>query len=224
MNEQTAVIIGASGLIGNHLVEQMLHDEYFTTVRVLARRGLAFNHPKLQQVIVDFDDFDNYADNFGIGDIIFCCVGTTQKKVNGDKIAYAKVDHDIPVNAAQIGIDNGFKKILVISSIGANAISNNFYLRLKGKMEKDIKQFPFQSISIFRPSILLGKRNESRPGEKISQVFMNAFSFLLIGSIKKYRPVKAEDVAKAMIAQSKKEEIGIHILEYRQMKQLFKTS
>ncbi|MEO5782888.1 MAG: NAD(P)H-binding protein [Ginsengibacter sp.] len=224
MNEQTAVIIGASGLIGNHLIEQMLLDEYFTTVRVLVRKGLALNNPKLQQVIVDFDDFDNYADNFGTGDIIFCCVGTTQKKVRGDKIAYAKVDHAIPANAAQIGIDNGFKKILVISSIGANAISNNFYLRLKGKMEKDIKQFPFKSISIFRPSILLGKRNESRPGEKIGQVFMQAFSFLLIGAIKKYRPVKAEDVAKAMIAQSKKEELGIHILEYHEMEQLFKTS
>ena len=224
MSEQTAVIIGASGLIGSHLVEQMLYDEHFSTVRILVRSRLAFNHPKLQQVIVDFDDFDNYADNFGIGDIIFCCVGTTQNKVKGDKIAYTKVDHDIPVNAAQIGINNRFKKFLVASSIGANPISNNFYLNLKGKMEKDIKQFPFKSISIFRPSILLGKRNESRPGEKIGQIFMKAFSFLLIGSIKKYRPVKAEDVAKAMIAESKKEESGIHILEYQEIEQLFKIS
>jgi uncharacterized protein YbjT (DUF2867 family) len=221
MNEQTAVIIGASGLIGNHLVEQMLHDEYFSMVRVLVRRSLGLKHPKLEQIIVDFDDTEKYADNFGIGDIIFCCVGTTQKKVEGDKIAYAKVDHDIPVNAAQIGINNKFKKFLVISSIGANPISNNFYLRLKGKMEKDIKQFSFKSISIFRPSILLGKRNESRPGEKIGQIFMQTFSFLLISSLQKYRPVKAEDVAKAMIAQSKKEESGIHILEYQQMEQLF---
>ena len=224
MSEQTAVVIGASGLIGSHVVDQLLHDEYFSAIRVLVRRGLALNHPKLQQVIIDFDDEDNYAHNFGIGDVIFCCVGTTQKKVKGDKIAYAKVDHAIPVNAAQIGTDNSFKKFLVISSIGANPLSNNFYLRLKGKMEKDIKQFPFRSISIFRPSILLGKRNESRPGEKIGQVFMQAFSFLLIGSIKKYRPVKAEDVAKAMIAESKKEELGIHLLEYHEMEQLFKTS
>ena len=221
MNEQTAVIIGASGLIGNHLVEQMLPDEYFSTVRVLVRRSLPVNHPKLQQAIVDFNDMDDYTDKFGKGDIIFCCVGTTQKKVKGDKIAYEKVDHDMPVNAAQIGIDNDFRKILIVSSIGANPISNNFYLRLKGKMEKDVKQFPFKSISIFRPSILLGKRNESRPGEKIGQIFMQAFSFLLIGSIKKYRPVKAENVAKAMIAESKKEGLGIHILEYHEMEKLF---
>ena len=221
MNEQTAVIIGASGLIGNHLVEQMLPDEYFSTVRVLVRRSLPVNHPKLQQAIVDFNDMDDYTDKFGKGDIIFCCVGTTQKKVKGDKIAYEKVDHDMPVNAAQIGIDNDFRKILIVSSIGANPISNNFYLRLKGKMEKDVKQFPFRSISIFRPSILLGKRNESRPGEKIGQIFMQAFSFLLIGSIKKYRPVKAENVAKAMIAESKKEGLGIHILEYHEMEKLF---
>ena len=221
MNEQTAVIIGASGLIGNHLVEQMLPDEYFSTVRVLVRRSLPVNHPKLQQAIVDFNDMDDYTDKFGKGDIIFCCVGTTQKKVKGDKIAYEKVDHDMPVNAAQIGIDNGFRKIIIVSSIGANPISNNFYLRLKGKMEKDVKQFPFKSISIFRPSILLGKRNESRPGEKIGQIFMQAFSFLLIGSIKKYRPVKAENVAKAMIAESKKDELGLHILEYPEMEKLF---
>ena len=221
MNEQTAVIIGASGLIGNHLVKQMLFDEYFSTVRVLVRRGLAVSHPKLQQVITDFNDLDSYTDKFGTGDIIFCCVGTTQKKVNGDKVAYERVDHDIPVNAAQIGIDNGFKKILIVSSIGANAVSNNFYLRLKGKTENAVKQFPFRSISIFRPSMLLGKRTEARPAEKAGQILMQAFSFLFVGSLKKYHPVKAEDVAKAMITGSKKEEAGIHILEYTEMKKLF---
>ena len=220
MSEQTAVIIGASGLIGNHLVDHIFHDEYFSTVRVLVRRRLALNHPKLQQVIVDFNDIDNYTDKFGKGDIIFCCVGTTQKKVKGDKIAYEKVDHDIPVNAAQTGIDNGFKKILIVSSIGANPISNNFYLRLKGKMEKDVKQFPFNSISFFRPSMLLGQRNEARPAEKAGQVIMQAFSFLFFGSFKKYHPVKAEDVARAMIAESKREEAGIHILEYPDIKKL----
>ncbi|HEY8688506.1 MAG TPA: NAD(P)H-binding protein [Chitinophagaceae bacterium] len=221
MNEQTAVVIGASGLIGNYLVEQLLHDEYFGTVRVLVRRGLAFDHPKLQQVIVNFNNINDYTKRFGKGDIIFCCVGTTQKKVKGDKVAYEKVDHDIPVNAAQIGIDNGFKKFLVVSSIGANLISGNFYLRLKGEMEKDIKQFPFKSISIFRPSMLLGKRNESRPGEKAGQIFMQAISFLFFGRFKKYHSVKAVDVAKAMIAQSKKDDPGIHIVEYPEMKKLF---
>lgn len=220
MNEQIAVIIGASGLIGNHLVEQLLHDEYFGTIRILVRRGLAFNHPKLQQVIVDFNNINDYSNKFGKGDIIFCCVGTTQKKVKGDKIAYEKIDHDIPVNAAQIGIDNGFKKFLIVSSIGANPISNNFYLRLKGKTEKHIKQFPFKCISIFRPSILIGKRSDARPAEKAGQIFMQAFSFLFVGSFKKYHPVKAEDVAKAMIAESKREKSEIHILEYPDIKKL----
>ena len=221
MNEQTAVVIGASGLIGNHLIEQLLNDEYFGTVRVLVRKSLAFNHPKLQQVIVNFNSINDYTTKFGKGDIIFCCVGTTQKKVKGDKVAYEKVDHDIPVNAAQIGIDNNFKKFLVVSSIGANLISGNFYLRIKGKMEKDIKPFPFNCISIFRPSMLLGKRNESRPGEKAGQIFMQVIPFLFFGRFKKYHPIQAADVAKAMIAQSKNEEPGIHILEYPEMKKLF---
>ena len=221
MNEQTAVIIGASGLIGNHLVEQMLHDDHFGIVRVLVRRGLAFNHPKLQQELVDFNDINDYTNKLGKGDIIFCCIGTTQKKVKGDRAAYEKIDHDIPVNAARIGIDNGFKKFLIVSSIGANPASGNFYLRLKGKTEKDIKQFPFKSISIFRPSMLLGKRSEARPAEKIGQVLMQVFSFMLIGSLNKYHPIKARDVAKAMIAESKKEYPGIHILEYPEIEKLF---
>lgn len=220
MNEQTAVIIGASGLIGNHLVEQMLADEYFGTVRVLVRRGLAFTHPKLQQVIANFNDFNDFKNKFGKGDIIFCCIGTTQKKVNGDKTAYEKIDHDIPVNAAQIGIDHGFKKFLIVSSIGANALSNNFYLRLKGKTEHAVKQFPFKSISIFRPSILLGKRREARPAEKTGQVFMQALSFLFAGSFKKYHPIKASNVANAMIAESKLSRPGVTILEYKEMMEI----
>jgi len=220
MNEQMAVVIGASGLIGNNLVEQMLNDGSFGKVRVLVRRKLAFNHPKMEQVIVDFNDFNDFKNNFGTGDAIFCCIGTTQKKVKGDKAEYEKIDHDIPVNAAGIGSTNGFKKFLIVSSVGAEASSGNFYLQLKGKTENDITQFGFKSISIFRPSMLLGKRKELRPAEKIGQVFMQALSFLFIGSLKKYHPINAGDVARAMIAESKKEKTGIYILEYQKIKEL----
>ncbi|MDB5223569.1 MAG: Semialdehyde dehydrogenase - binding protein [Chitinophagaceae bacterium] len=222
MNEQTAVVLGASGLIGNYLVEQLLQDDYFGTVRVLARRKIAFNHPKLQQVQVDFNDINDYTNKFGKGDIIFCSIGTTQKKVKGDKAAYEKIDHDIPVNAAHIGITNGYKKFLIVSAAGANSSSSNFYLRLKGKIENDIKQFAFETISFFRPSMLLGKRDEWRPAEKMGQVFMQLFSFMFIGSLNKYHPIKAEDVAKAMITESKQTKAGIHILEYKEMMKLIR--
>ncbi|HUS01207.1 MAG TPA: oxidoreductase [Chitinophagaceae bacterium] len=217
MNEQAAVVIGASGLIGSHLVEQMLADDTFRTVRILVRKKLEPDHPKLEQQVVDFNDVTDYANKFGKGDSIFCCIGTTQKNVKGDKAAYEKIDHDIPVNAAAIGIANGYKKFLIVSSVGADASTSNFYLQLKGKIENALTQFPFESISIFRPSMLLGNRKEKRPAEKIGQILMQGFSFILVGSLKKYHPIKAKDVARAMIAESKQGKPGIRILEYKEM-------
>lgn len=222
MNEHTAVVIGASGLIGSHLVEQMLQDGYYDSVRILVRRKLPFSHLKLQQEIVNFDDPDDFKNKFGKGDSIFCCVGTTLKKVKGDIKAYEKIDVDIPATAARIGIEKGFRKYLVISSVGANPNSKNFYLGLKGKMENSLKEFSYDTISIFRPGQLLGERNEYRRGEKILQATTKFMSHLLFGSLKKYHSIAAKDVAKAMIAESKKAERGIHILEYDEMMQLIR--
>jgi uncharacterized protein YbjT (DUF2867 family) len=220
MNEQTAVVIGATGLIGNMVVEELLNDDVFSIVRTLTRKPLTIIHPKLQQKIVNFNDINDYKEKFEEGDIIFCCIGTTQKKVQGDKEAYKKVDYDIPVNAAQIGISRGYKKYLLVSAIGANENSSNFYLQLKGKTENAIKKFSFRSISIFRPAQLLGKRKEYRPAEKILQPVTKFISLFLFGSLKKYRSIHAKDVAKAMLKESKQNNPGIHYFEYTQMMQL----
>lgn len=217
MNEQTAVIIGASGLIGTHLVQQMLLDDHFATIRILVRKELPIIHPKLQQEIVNFNDCDDYTNKFGKGNSIFCCIGTTQKKVKGDNEAYKKIDFDIAINAAKIGIENNFKKFLIVSSAGANSNSKNFYLRLKGKIENALKVIPFYSICIFRPGQLLGKRNEYRRGEQFIQGATNFISLFLIGTLQKYHSIKASDVAKAMIAESKNAKPGLHILEYKEM-------
>lgn len=221
MNEQ-AVIIGASGLIGGHLLEQMLGEYHFNSVRVLVRRKLPIDHPKLQQVVVDFNDIEDLKNKLGTGDAIFCCIGTTQKNVKGDKAAYEKIDHDIPVNAAWVGATHGFKKFLIVSSAGANPSASNFYLSLKGRVEKDVRKSQFRSIGIFRPSMLLGKRVERRPGEKIMQGISNALSFLFVGPLKKYHPIRASDVAKAMIAECKLNNPGVHILHYNEMMELIR--
>ena len=220
MNGQTAVVLGATGLIGNLLVEELLQDNYFNCVRILIRRPLVLNHPKLQHEVVNFDDDIDFTQKFGKGDVIFCCIGTTQKQVKGDKEAYKKIDFDIPVNAARIGILKNYKKYLIVSSIGANSDSSNFYLQLKGKMENTIRQFPFESISFFRPSMLLGKRNKLRHGDNILQSGMKFLSRLFFGPLKKYHAIKAKDVAKAMIAQSKRNSTGVNIFEYQQLKSL----
>lgn len=222
MNKQTAVVIGATGLIGNHVVEALLNDSTFTIIRTLTRRPLAIIHQKLQQHIVNFNDLNNYKEKFGEGDVIFCCIGTTQKKVKGDNALYEKIDFDIPVNAAEIGIANNFKKYLIVSAVGANENSSNFYLKLKGKTENAIKQFAFESIGIFQPSILLGNRKEVRRSEKIMQKIMKLFSRLLLGSFKKYRAIDAKDVAKAMVQASKENNPGVHYFDFAEMKKLSK--
>lgn len=217
MNELTAVVIGATGLTGNLVVEELIKDTNFKLVRVLVRKPIIKIHPKIEQQIVDFSDFDDYEKKFGNGDVIFCCVGTTQKKVNGDKILYEKIDHDIPVNAAKIGIAHGFKKFLIVSAVGANENSSNFYLKLKGKTENSLKKFPFESLGIFQPSLLNGNRKENRTGEKIAQVLMDILSFLLLGPLQKYKAIGADNLARAMVYESKQKKAGTHYYQYPEM-------
>ena len=220
MKELTAVVIGATGLTGSLLVEELIKDSDFKTVRTLVRTPADINHPKLEQRIVNFNDLNDYTQKLGEGDIIFCCVGTTQKKVHKDKDAYKKVDYDIPVKAAEIGIAKGFKQFLIVSAIGANENSSNFYLSLKGKTENKIKQFPYVGIGIFQPSILNGNRKENRIVERIAQTAMDLLSFLLLGPLKKFRAIGANNVAKAMLQASKKQTPGIHYYQYADMMHL----
>lgn len=223
MNEQTALVIGATGLIGNFVVEELLKDNSFLKVRALVRRRLNIINEKLEEQLVNFDDIDDYTQKFGYGDVIFCCIGTTQKQVKGDKERYEKIDFEIPINAARMGIVNKFKKFLIVSSVGADEKSSNFYLKLKGRTENALQQFAFESISIFRPSILLGFRKEKRAGEKIMQTLMKNISFLFFGSYKKYRAIYASDVAKAMVNKSKINERGIFILDYTSIMKMAKN-
>jgi uncharacterized protein YbjT (DUF2867 family) len=148
-------------------------------------------------------------------------VGTTQKKVKGDKAAYRKVDYDIPVNAARFCKMTGCEKFVLVSSVGANRKSNNFYLELKGEVEDAIKAVGLKSVHIMRPSMLLGERNESRQGERIAKGLMKTFSFFISS---KYKPIYGMDVAKAMLVAAKKSDEGFFIWEYSGIKQLFKTT
>lgn len=220
MNELKAVLIGATGLTGNLVLKELLNDDSFKSVRILVRRNVDLTHPKLQQEIVNFDDMEDYSKKFGEGDVIFSCIGTTQKKVKGDKILYSKIDHDIPVNAAEIGISKNFKKILIVSAIGANENSPIFYLKLKGKTENALKEFPFVSVSIFQPSIINGNRKENRAREKIAQGLMDLLSILLLGPLKKYRAIGANNIAKAMVTESKQKTTGVHYYRYEEMMDL----
>ena len=215
-----ATLIGATGLIGGHLLEFLLRDGYFDQVRILVRRPFETVHPKLEKYLVDFTDLQRFRKALEGSDVIFCSVGTTQKKVKGEKEAYRKVDFDIALNAAHLGKQCGCEKFILVSAIGANSKSNNFYIRLKGETEEAVKATCIRSIHIMRPSVLLGERKELRPGEKLATWLMPALSFLLP---QKFRPVHAKDVAEAMVAAAKKNEQGFFIHDYNGIKQLLKS-
>jgi len=210
----TATLIGATGLIGNYLLEELLNDPFYDTVRILIRRPMDKTHPKLEKKIVDFNDGDSLLVALSNSDVVFCTIGTTQKKVKGDKEAYRKIDYDITVNAARFSKMTGCEKFILVSSVGANSKSNSFYLKLKGEVEEAVKETGLKTIHIMRPSMLLGERKEARLGESIGKVIMAPLSFLFPA---KYKPIHAKDVAKAMLAVSKKNEEGYFVYENKEI-------
>ena len=201
-------------MIGGELLKLLLDDPYYQTVKILVRRPFELQHPKLEKKLVDFDDADSVLVAMDGSDTVFVAVGTTQRKVKGDKQAYRKVDYDIPVNIGRYSKMVGCKNFILVSSVGAKSTSNNFYLKLKGEVENEIMKMDIGSVHIMQPSMLLGKRSESRPLEKFGQPMMKAFSFLFPS---KYKPIQANVVARAMLEASKKNEPGVFVYEYKDM-------
>lgn len=214
MNGQTAVVLGATGLIGSSLIEQLLIDDAFSTVRVLVRRPISLKHPKLEVCITDFSDYDAFKKNLGTGDCIFSCIGTTNANVKGDKLLYRSIDSDIPVNTARFGKKAGFKQYLLVSAVSANSNSRIFYSRLKGEVEEMIATYQFQSFHVFRPSLLLGRKQSERSGENIAGALFRFFSFLIPS---KYKAIDASAVAKAMIKTARQGKEGFNVYYYREM-------
>jgi len=213
----TATLVGATGLIGNYLLEELLNDPYFDTVRILIRRPIDITHPKLEKKIVDFNDSDSLLVALSNSDVLFCSIGSTMKKVKGDKEAYRKIDFDIPVKLARFCKMTGCEKFILVSSAGANSKSRNFYQRLKGETDEAVKTVGLKTIHIMRPSLLLGERKEFRLGENIGKAVMTSLSFLIPA---KYKAIQGKDVAKVMLALSKKNEEGIFVHENSEIRDL----
>lgn len=214
MQAQTAVVLGATGFIGGHLIGELVNDPAFNKVRLLVRKAFVYEHEKVEVFVTDFSNIEDYKAKLGTGDSIFCCIGTTMKKVQGDKIAYRKIDFDIPVNAATFGRHAGFIKYLLVSSVGANASAGNFYLGLKGEVEAAITAVGFEALHIFRPSMLMGERHEVRMGESIAKGLMQIVSPLMFGKLNKYKGVHGRVVAKAMVEAAKSTVTGVKVYEY----------
>ena len=212
---KTALIIGATGLTGKALLYQLLQDEQFGKVILFLRKELDIKHAKLTQHCVDFNQLDNYKDLIK-GDVVFCCLGTTIKTA-GSQEAFKKVDFTYATEFAKIAKQNGASNFLLQSSLGADAASTNFYLKVKGETEEAIKNLYFNSFATFRPSMLLGDRAEFRFGESMGKIVMQLFSILFIGKLKRYKAIHVNQVASAMIKQSKLNKPGNTIIENEEM-------
>lgn len=208
---KTAIIIGSTGLTGGYLLSELVANPNYSKIIVLVRKASGQNNPKIEELVVDFNKLSDFKDKI-IGDDVYCTIGTTIKKAGSQK-AFAKVDLEYPLSIAKIAKENGAKHFLLMSSLGANASSGNFYLKTKGTLENNLRDLHFDSLSIFRPSILLGPRSEFRLGEKIGIFFMRLFYFLLLGSLKKYRPIHVKQVAHAMVTAGQDKGKGVRIWE-----------
>lgn len=213
-----AVLAGASGLIGSHLLQILLEQAYYDEVLILVRKTLPLQHHKLKQLVVDFDQLPSYLDELK-GDVIFCCLGSTKKKTP-DLSIYYKIDHDYPVQLAQLALQNGVEQYHLVSSIGANINGANFYTKTKGETEADITAVGLPTLHIYRPSALTGDRNEKRPLEKIVSIIMSLINPLFVGRYKKYRSIAGATVAMAIYKQSIKNATGVFVHESDKIKQL----
>lgn len=205
-------MLGATGLVGGHCLRSLLARDEFDRVVAIGRRPIDVENPKLRQQIITLDQLTG-GDHFrGVTDV-FCCLGTTIRKV-GSQEAFRRVDHDYVVAAAEAAHAQGAKRFALVSSVGAKLKSWNFYLRVKGEVERDVSRIEFESVHIFRPSVLLGDREENRFGESFATSASKAFSFLFVGPFRKYKPIEAPGVADAMIEAVLSDQKGVRIYEF----------
>jgi uncharacterized protein YbjT (DUF2867 family) len=198
---KTAIVFGSTGLIGGHLVNQLIQDNYYTKIKIFVRSQTSINNEKVEVINIDFNNLGNHKTEI-TGDDCFFCIGTT-KQNSPDKNDYQKVELDIPKEIAQIAKANSVKSFIFISSIYANPNSSGNYVKFKGLVEEELKRLNFSKLGILRPSFLMGKRKENRVGEKIGILTFRVLSPLLFGPFKKMKPISSEIVAKAMIKIAK---------------------
>ncbi|CAN5862085.1 oxidoreductase [soil metagenome] len=211
MNHRTALLLGATGLVGGHCLNFLLNDESYGRVSVLGRRPLEREHPKLEQHLVDFDRLEDSAELIRAQDV-FCCLGTTIRKA-GSQEAFRRVDFEYPLQSARIAARQETERFLIVTAIGADPGSRIFYNRVKGEVEEAVRALPFESLVILRPSLLMGEREEMRPGERLAEPAMRALSPLMLGPARKYRPIEARKVAAAMVRLAKEGRQGVRIVE-----------
>lgn len=199
-------LLGATGLVGGHCLDLLTRDQAFTRIVVPVRRRFAEAlAPRAEGQIIDFDHLEDRPDLFAV-DLVICALGTTIKAVGGSQDAFRDVDYGIPLRAAHLAATQGVRHFLLVSAIGADAKSRVFYNRVKGELEDALRTMPFRSITIVRPSLLLGERSEFRLGESVAR----RLGWIVPGH---YRPVQARAVASALVRAAREDVPGLRIIE-----------
>lgn len=197
--KRNAIVLGATGLTGSHLLELLLKSSDFDCVKVFTRKKLSISHPKIQEHVVDLLNLSDYSKEFN-ADVVFCCIGTTKAKTP-DRSLYRAIDYGIPVEAAKLCKQNYINHLIVISALGANAKSKVFYNRVKGEMERDVLAQEIEHTHLLQPSLIVGNRKEKRGAEDFSKHFMKIFGFLIPA---RYKMIQAQTIAQAMLQLARK--------------------
>jgi len=206
----SVALLGATGLVGRHCLDLLASDRAFERIVVIARRRFGeATAPRVEGHIIDLDHLDQHPELLGV-DQVMCALGTTIKAVGGSRERFRAVDYDIPLSAARLALKQGARHFLLVSALGADANSRVFYSRVKGELEDALRTLGFRSVTIVRPSLLLGARSEFRLGEEIAK----RLGWMVPG---KYRPVAARDVAAALIRSAKEDVPGLRIIESDQI-------
>ena len=195
---KTALLFGASGLVGNHLLNQLISNNNYSNIKLFVRSSIDISDPKIEIIQTDFNNLENHKEDIK-GDDCFFCIGTT-KKNSPDKNEYKRVELEVPKQIAQIAKSNLVNSFVFVSSGYADSKSSGDYLKFKGEVEEELKRLNFTKLRIMRPSFLLGDRKEKRIGEKIGIFVFKLLSPLFLGPLKKMKPIHSATVAKAMIA------------------------
>ena len=210
-------LFGPTGLIGNEILKLLENDSAFEKINVVSRRPLELKSKKSNLNIIDFKNFNSYLNVIDGSDIVLAAIGTTQSKVGFNKKKYREIDFDIISNAVKACKEKNVKHFSFVSSAGADINNNSFYLKLKGEIEKEGESKQLNSSTVYRPSLLLGNRKENRFGEKVAQILIPLISFFFPDN---YKPIRASDVAKAMVNESKNYRSGFKIYHYRDILKL----
>jgi uncharacterized protein YbjT (DUF2867 family) len=214
---RTALLVGATGLVGGHCLDRLLAEPRYSRVTVLARRAPERTHHRLEVRVVDFDALGERS--VPAVDDVYSCLGTTIRAA-GSRRAFRRVDHFYPVTVARLARAGGARRLALVSSIGADPGSRNFSLRTKGETDRDVATIGYECVEIFRPSLLLGERAEPRLGEATAAALSRAGSGLLVGRLRNYRPVRARVLAAAMVEALRGGEPGRHVRTFGEIHRL----